>query len=250
MRSKRNTTIASQRPRNTRTQDRGRNASVSVREETRAHIFEELAVRLLHLGSLEQLECLFAAIERRQAEREEQTWNRAALGFLIVFGWTLTGVAWLLLKLVVGELALHVDRPLGPTAAWFTAYLVIGWLAGLGWWTNALIAAALVSSAVVLLLGLRGRFWTMRQYSGFGTAEETNGRFRYLLDQGQTGLSVAFDLPTQIGYDSDDPMSLGEVGKVGVPVCHIADMEALFDQIPLAQIDRFARRQAPDRGCL
>ena len=70
-----------------------------------------------------------AAIERRQAEREEQTWNRAALGFLIVFGWTLTGVAWLLLELIVGELVLRFDRPLGPTVAWFAAYLVAGWLA-------------------------------------------------------------------------------------------------------------------------
>jgi anti-sigma factor RsiW len=70
-----------------------------------------------------------AAVERRQAEREEQTWNRAALGFVIVFGWTLTGVAWLLLELLVGELALRFDRPLGPTIAWFAAYLVAGWLA-------------------------------------------------------------------------------------------------------------------------
>lgn len=70
-----------------------------------------------------------AAIERRQAEREERTWNRAALGFVIVFGWTLTGVAWLLLELLVGELALRFDRPLGPTIAWFAAYLVAGWLA-------------------------------------------------------------------------------------------------------------------------
>jgi anti-sigma factor RsiW len=70
-----------------------------------------------------------AAIERRQAEREEQTWNRAALGFLIVFGWTLTGVAWLIIELLVGELTLRFDRPLGPTVAWFTAYLVAGWVA-------------------------------------------------------------------------------------------------------------------------
>ena len=70
-----------------------------------------------------------AAVERRQAEREERTWNRVALGFLIVFGWTLTGVAWLLLELVVGDLALRFDRPLGPTAAWFMAYLVVGWVA-------------------------------------------------------------------------------------------------------------------------
>ncbi|MCG6924450.1 MAG: zf-HC2 domain-containing protein [Acidobacteria bacterium] len=70
-----------------------------------------------------------ATIERRQAEREEQTWNRAALGFLIVFGWTLTGVAWLLLELLVGELALRFERPLGPTIIWFGAYLVAGWVA-------------------------------------------------------------------------------------------------------------------------
>jgi anti-sigma factor RsiW len=70
-----------------------------------------------------------AEVERRQAEREEQAWNRVALGFLIVFGWTLTGVAWLLLELLMGELAVRMDRPLGPTAAWFAAYLVAGWLA-------------------------------------------------------------------------------------------------------------------------
>ena len=77
----------------------------------------------------------------------------------------------------------------------------------------------------------RGRFWTMRQYAGFATAEESNQRYRYLLDQGQTGLSVAFDLPTQIGYDADDPMSMGEVGKVGVSISSTRDMEQLFDQI-------------------
>jgi methylmalonyl-CoA mutase N-terminal domain/subunit len=82
----------------------------------------------------------------------------------------------------------------------------------------------------------RGRLWTMRQYAGFSTAAESNQRYRYLLDQGQTGLSVAFDLPTQIGYDSDDPMSLGEVGKVGVAIDTLADMEILFDQIPLDKI--------------
>ena len=70
-----------------------------------------------------------AAVERLQAEREERTWNRVALGFLIVFGWTLSGVAWLLLELVVGELATRLDRPLGPTAAWFVTYLVVGWVA-------------------------------------------------------------------------------------------------------------------------
>jgi methylmalonyl-CoA mutase, N-terminal domain len=79
--------------------------------------------------------------------------------------------------------------------------------------------------------GYRGRPWTMRQYAGFGSAEETNRRFRYLLERGQTGLSVAFDLPTQIGYDSDDPMAAGEVGRVGVPIDSVADMEILLDGI-------------------
>jgi methylmalonyl-CoA mutase N-terminal domain/subunit len=82
----------------------------------------------------------------------------------------------------------------------------------------------------------RGRLWTMRQYAGFSTAAESNKRYRYLLEQGTTGLSVAFDLPTQIGYDSDDPMSLGEVGKVGVAIDSLADMETLFDQIPLGKV--------------
>ena len=82
----------------------------------------------------------------------------------------------------------------------------------------------------------RGRVWTMRQYSGFASPEESNSRYRYLLDQGQTGLSVAFDLPTQMGYDSDSPMALGEVGKAGVPVDSLADMEVLFDSIPLDKI--------------
>lgn len=82
----------------------------------------------------------------------------------------------------------------------------------------------------------RGRFWTMRQYAGFGTAHESNERYRYLLDQGQTGLSVAFDLPTQIGYDSDHPMACGEVGKVGVAIDTLADMEILFKNIPLDKV--------------
>jgi len=82
----------------------------------------------------------------------------------------------------------------------------------------------------------RGRHWTMRQYAGFGTAEETNKRFRYLLDQGQTGLSVAFDLPTQIGFDSDHPLAMGEVGKVGVAIDSIIDMETLFNGIPLDKV--------------
>ena len=82
----------------------------------------------------------------------------------------------------------------------------------------------------------RGRLWTMRQFAGFGTAEDTNARFRYLLAQGQTGLSVAFDLPTLMGYDSDHQLSLGEVGKCGVAISSLADMEALFDLIPLAEV--------------
>jgi len=82
----------------------------------------------------------------------------------------------------------------------------------------------------------RGRFWTMRQYAGFSTAAESNRRYRYLLDQGQTGLSVAFDLPTQIGYDSDDELSLGEVGRVGVAIDSLADMETLFEKIPLDKV--------------
>ena len=82
----------------------------------------------------------------------------------------------------------------------------------------------------------RSRFWTMRQYAGFATAAETNRRFRYLLEQGQTGLSVAFDLPTQMGFDSDAPEAAGEVGRVGVPIASLADMEVLFDEIPLGQV--------------
>jgi methylmalonyl-CoA mutase N-terminal domain/subunit len=82
----------------------------------------------------------------------------------------------------------------------------------------------------------RERLWTMRQFAGFGSAEDTNRRFRYLLSQGQTGLSVAFDLPTLMGYDSDHPLSEGEVGKCGVAVSSLADMEALFDRIPLAEV--------------
>ena len=82
----------------------------------------------------------------------------------------------------------------------------------------------------------RGRLWTMRQFAGFGTAEDTNNRFRYLLSQGQTGLSVAFDLPTLMGYDSDHELSEGEVGKCGVAISSLADMEVLFDQIPLANV--------------
>ena len=82
----------------------------------------------------------------------------------------------------------------------------------------------------------RGRIWTIRQYAGFGTAEETNQRYRYLLEQGQTGLSIAFDLPTQIGYDSDHPLAKGEVGKVGVAIDSLRDMEVLFQDIPLEKV--------------
>ena len=82
----------------------------------------------------------------------------------------------------------------------------------------------------------RGRFWTMRQYAGFSTAKESNERYKFLLAQGQTGLSVAFDLPTQIGYDSDDLMALGEVGKVGVSIPSLDDMAVLLDGIPLDKV--------------
>ncbi len=91
----------------------------------------------------------------------------------------------------------------------------------------------------------RGRFWTMRQYAGFASAEESNKRYRYLLDQGQTGLSVAFDLPTQIGYDADDPIASGEVGKVGVSISSIEDMASLFDQIPLDKVSTSMTINAP-----
>ncbi len=91
----------------------------------------------------------------------------------------------------------------------------------------------------------RGRFWTMRQYAGFGTAEESNRRYKYLLEQGQTGLSVAFDLPTQIGYDSDDPRSVGEVGKVGVAIDSLEDMELLFKDIPLDKVSTSMTINAP-----
>lgn len=91
----------------------------------------------------------------------------------------------------------------------------------------------------------RGRYWTMRQYAGFASAEESNKRYRFLLDQGQTGLSVAFDLPTQIGYDSDDEMAIGEVGKVGVAIDSLKDMETLFDTIPLDQVSTSMTINAP-----
>ena len=82
----------------------------------------------------------------------------------------------------------------------------------------------------------RGKLWTMRQFSGFATPEETNRRYRYLLEQGQTGLSVAFDLPTLMGYDADHAMSAGEVGKCGVSICSLEDMEILFRGIPLGEV--------------
>ncbi|MGA2224303.1 MAG: methylmalonyl-CoA mutase family protein [Syntrophobacteraceae bacterium] len=91
----------------------------------------------------------------------------------------------------------------------------------------------------------RGRFWTMRQYAGFGDAKGTNERYRYLLKQGQTGLSVAFQLPTQAGYDSDHPLSMGEVGKVGVAIDHIDDMKILFNQIPLDKVTTSMTMNAP-----
>ncbi|MBC8507317.1 MAG: methylmalonyl-CoA mutase family protein [Chloroflexi bacterium] len=91
----------------------------------------------------------------------------------------------------------------------------------------------------------RGRFWTMRQYAGYASAEESNARYRYLLDQGQTGLSVAFDLPTQIGYDADDPIASGEVGKVGVSISSLQDMETLFKEIPLDRVSTSMTINAP-----
>src|SRR5438128_5338459 len=93
--------------------------------------------------------------------------------------------------------------------------------------------------------GYRTRLWTTRQYAGYGTAAETNRRFRYLLEQGQTGLSVAFDLPTQIGHDADAPMARGEVGKVGVSISSLRDMEILFDGIPLDRVSTSMTINAP-----
>src|SRR5918912_1646533 len=91
----------------------------------------------------------------------------------------------------------------------------------------------------------RGRLWTMRQFAGFGTPEETNERFRYLLDHGQTGLSTAFDMPTLMGYDSDHPRSLGEVGREGVAIDTLADMEDLFRGIPLDEVTTSMTVNAP-----
>jgi methylmalonyl-CoA mutase N-terminal domain/subunit len=93
--------------------------------------------------------------------------------------------------------------------------------------------------------GYRGRLWTMRQYAGMGTAAETNDRFHYLLDEGQTGLSMAFDLPTQMGYDSDDAMAAGEVGKTGVAIDSLADMETVFEGIPLDEVSTSMTINAP-----
>jgi methylmalonyl-CoA mutase N-terminal domain/subunit len=93
--------------------------------------------------------------------------------------------------------------------------------------------------------GYRGRLWTMRQYAGFATAEETNARYKFLLAQGQTGLSVAFDLPTQIGYDADHPLASGEVGRVGVSISSLADMETLLDGIPLDKVSISMTINAP-----
>src|SRR5256714_8461722 len=91
----------------------------------------------------------------------------------------------------------------------------------------------------------RGRPWTIRQYAGFASAEESNARYRYLLEPGQTGLSVAFDLPTQLGYDSDDPRALGEVGRTGVAIDSLADMEILLDGIPLGDVSTSMTINAP-----
>src|SRR5436305_3113445 len=91
----------------------------------------------------------------------------------------------------------------------------------------------------------RGRPWTMRQYAGFASAEESNARYRYLLDRGQTGLSIAFDLPTQLGYDSDDPRALGEVGRTGVAIDSIADMQIRLGGIPLDEVSTSVPINAP-----
>jgi len=91
----------------------------------------------------------------------------------------------------------------------------------------------------------RGRLWTMRQYAGFGSAQESNERFKFLLSQGQTGLSVAFDLPTQIGLDSDNPIAEAEIGQVGVAIDSLQDMETMFDGIPLDQVSTSMTINAP-----
>src|SRR5687768_15911916 len=91
----------------------------------------------------------------------------------------------------------------------------------------------------------RGRPWTIRQYAGFASAEESNARYRYLLKRGQTGLSIAFDLPTQLGYDSDDPRAVGEVGRTGVAIDSLADMEVLLGEIPLGDVSTSMTINAP-----
>ena len=93
----------------------------------------------------------------------------------------------------------------------------------------------------------RGRQWTMRQYAGYATAAETNERFRYLIEHGSTGLSMAFDLPTQLGRDSDDPLCMGEVGRTGVAIDTIDDMRRVFDQIPLDEVSTSMTINAPGR---
>src|SRR5438105_10100259 len=91
----------------------------------------------------------------------------------------------------------------------------------------------------------RGRPWTIRQYAGFGSAEETNARFRYLLERGQTGISIAFDLPTQLGYDSDDPLAAGEVGRTGVAIDSLEDMRIVLQGIPLDRVSTSMTINAP-----
>src|SRR2546426_1045875 len=95
----------------------------------------------------------------------------------------------------------------------------------------------------------RGRLWTMRQFAGFGTSEETNERFRYLLQHGQTGLSTAFDMPSLMGHDSDHPRSLGEVGREGTAIDTVDDMETLFREIPMGEVSTSMTINAPPRSC-
>jgi methylmalonyl-CoA mutase, N-terminal domain len=139
------------------------------------------------------------------------------------------------------------DRgPAGGAAWWWSRYAQ----PRAGWATRAVYPEVGFPGEYPYTRGVqptmyRSRFWTMRQYAGFSTAEESNKRYRYLLGQGQTGLSVAFDLPTQIGYDADDPIAQGEVGKVGVSISSIKDMEQLFDQIPLDKVSTSMTINAP-----
>src|SRR5689334_7400867 len=97
--------------------------------------------------------------------------------------------------------------------------------------------------------GYRSRLWTMRQYAGFGSATETNKRYRFLLEQGQTGLSVAFDLPTQMGHDPDAPIALGEIGKVGVSIASLDDMTDLFEGIPLERVSTRSEERRVGKEC-